>query len=209
MGIEYHGNEKVLPLPTELPEVGLGGRATLDVLAPSVLGKATALGDVIALAHMDPPTPWITWATTLWNASVNQNLLHPATAPVAREIEQRVVEWIARAPQGCDAPCRSGRTSSHDTDRRDTAHQLRVIHLALVRFLGQPSRVRAPCRDGRRDLDTPPPGHRAAPPPASHRRVAPASAHRSVHPSYRPDATLASAHAPAPPARAPRAPRRP
>lgn len=95
MGIEYHGDEKVLPLPTELPEVGLGGRATLDVLAPSVLGKATALGDVIALAHMDPPTPWITWATTLWNASVNQNLLHPATAPVAREIEQRVVEWIA------------------------------------------------------------------------------------------------------------------
>lgn len=44
---------------------------------------------------MDPPTPWITWATTLWNASLNQNLLHPATAPVARDVEERVVEWLA------------------------------------------------------------------------------------------------------------------
>jgi L-2,4-diaminobutyrate decarboxylase len=44
---------------------------------------------------MDPPTPWITWATTLWNASLNQNLLHPATSPAARDIEQRVVQWLA------------------------------------------------------------------------------------------------------------------
>ena len=44
---------------------------------------------------MDPPTPWITWAVTLWNASLNQNLLHPATAPVARQMEQRVVAWLA------------------------------------------------------------------------------------------------------------------
>ncbi len=44
---------------------------------------------------MDPPTPWITWAMTLWNASLNQNLLHPATAPVARQLEERVVAWLA------------------------------------------------------------------------------------------------------------------
>jgi L-2,4-diaminobutyrate decarboxylase len=44
---------------------------------------------------MDPPTPWITWATTLWNASVNQNLLHPATAPAARGIEHRVIDWLS------------------------------------------------------------------------------------------------------------------
>jgi L-2,4-diaminobutyrate decarboxylase len=31
----------------------------------------------------------------LWNASLNQNLLHPATAPVARTVEQRVVQWLA------------------------------------------------------------------------------------------------------------------
>jgi L-2,4-diaminobutyrate decarboxylase len=44
---------------------------------------------------MDPPTPWVSWATTLWNASLNQNLLHPATAPNARAIEERVVAWLA------------------------------------------------------------------------------------------------------------------
>ncbi|NBU68011.1 MAG: aspartate aminotransferase family protein, partial [Betaproteobacteria bacterium] len=48
-----------------------------------------------SFAHMDPPTPWITWAITLWNASLNQNLLHPATAPVARQLEERVVTWLA------------------------------------------------------------------------------------------------------------------
>lgn len=78
-----------------LPETGLGGRAVLDLLAPLVLGGATNLGDVTAMAHMDPPTPWITWATTLWNASRNQNLLHPATAPVARDLEARVIAWLA------------------------------------------------------------------------------------------------------------------
>ena len=95
MGAVKEGRENALSLPTEMPETGLGPHATLEFLAPSVLGRASALGDATALAHMDPPTPWITWATTLWNASVNQNLLHPATAPVARDIEQRVIDWIA------------------------------------------------------------------------------------------------------------------
>lgn len=81
-------------VPSALPEIGLGGKATLDLLAPWVLGGAHRLGDATAMAHMDPPTPWITWATTLWNASLNQNLLHPATAPVAREVEERVVNWL-------------------------------------------------------------------------------------------------------------------
>jgi glutamate/tyrosine decarboxylase-like PLP-dependent enzyme len=31
----------------------------------------------------------------LWGARLNQNLLHPATAPVARDIERRVVAWLA------------------------------------------------------------------------------------------------------------------
>lgn len=43
---------------------------------------------------MDPPTPWVTWAIALWNASLNQNLLHPATAPVARGIEEQVIAWL-------------------------------------------------------------------------------------------------------------------
>lgn len=95
MGGKSEGGGGAHSLPAEMPEFGLGGHATLDFLAPAVLGKASALGDATAFAHMDPPTPWITWATTLWNASVNQNLLHPATAPAAREIEHRVIDWLS------------------------------------------------------------------------------------------------------------------
>jgi L-2,4-diaminobutyrate decarboxylase len=60
-----------LELPATLPEVGLRARAALDRLAPIVFGGAERLGACTAFAHMDPPTPWITWATTLWNASLN------------------------------------------------------------------------------------------------------------------------------------------
>ena len=88
-------NAEGLDLPIELPQVGIGSTAALKSLAPSILGGAARLGEATSFAHMDPPTPWITWAITLWNASLNQNLLHPATAPVARQMEQRVVAWLA------------------------------------------------------------------------------------------------------------------
>jgi L-2,4-diaminobutyrate decarboxylase len=91
---DFRGAEPA-KLPTTLPEEGLGMHETLDMLAPSILGTAARLGDPSAFAHMDPPTPWITWAAALWNASLNQNLLHPSTAPVAREIEQQTVAWLA------------------------------------------------------------------------------------------------------------------
>ena len=83
-----------LILPDALPEVGAGERAVLNSLAPGVLGGAADLGAPHALAHMDPPTPWITWAVTQWTASLNQNLLHPATSPVAGDIEARVIDWL-------------------------------------------------------------------------------------------------------------------
>jgi L-2,4-diaminobutyrate decarboxylase len=60
-----------------------------------VLGQAARLGSPVAFAHKDPPTPWVTWATTLWNASLNQNLLHPATAPIARALEEKVIAWLS------------------------------------------------------------------------------------------------------------------
>ncbi len=82
-------------LPAELPEKGLGETTVIDRLAPVVLGGAARLDDASAFAHMDPPTPWITWAAWLWNARLNQNLLHPAISPVARDIEARVVDWLA------------------------------------------------------------------------------------------------------------------
>ncbi|MFZ6742796.1 pyridoxal phosphate-dependent decarboxylase family protein [Undibacterium sp. JH2W] len=81
--------------PDAWPQTGLGSEATLELLASVVLNGASHLGAPTAFAHMDPPTPWITWAVTLWNASLNQNLLHPATAPIAREVEARVVAWLS------------------------------------------------------------------------------------------------------------------
>ncbi|MBD0266929.1 MAG: hypothetical protein ICV77_01415 [Cyanobacteria bacterium Co-bin8] len=63
-------------LPQDLPQQGIGEIASLDLLSGHVLGEATQLGSSVTLAHMDPPTPWITWAMSLWNASLNQNLLH-------------------------------------------------------------------------------------------------------------------------------------
>jgi glutamate/tyrosine decarboxylase-like PLP-dependent enzyme len=78
----------------EIGEVGIGEVATLDRLALHVLGDAARLDAPHALAHMDPPTPWITWAITLWNARLNQNMLHRATAPFALEAEQRVIDWL-------------------------------------------------------------------------------------------------------------------
>lgn len=82
-------------LPTSLPHAGLGEDAVLEMLSPIVLDGARRLGAPVAFAHMDPPTPWITWAMALWNASLNQNLLHPDVAPVARELEAMVIDWLA------------------------------------------------------------------------------------------------------------------
>lgn len=72
-------------LPNSCPNIGIGEMDTLNLLAPHVLGNASHLNDSTALAHMYPPTPWITWAVALWNARLNQNLLHPATSPFATE----------------------------------------------------------------------------------------------------------------------------
>ncbi|MBF7073206.1 aspartate aminotransferase family protein [Glaciecola sp. MH2013] len=78
-----------------LPEEGLGEEQSLELLAPLVLGQAAYLDESCALAHMDPPTPWITWVTQAWNARLNQNLLHPATSPFAKEAEKYVVDWLS------------------------------------------------------------------------------------------------------------------
>jgi len=84
----------VTELSDQLPESGIGEHATLSLLAPMVLGGATQLGSDVAFAHMDPPTPWITWITQCWNASLNQNLLHPDVSPVAGELERLLIQWM-------------------------------------------------------------------------------------------------------------------
>lgn len=81
-------------LPAALPDEPLGDRAALEQLAPHVLGGAAPLDAASSLAHMDPPTPWLTWALTLWNARLNQNLLHPSTSPFARRAEQLALSWL-------------------------------------------------------------------------------------------------------------------
>ena len=53
-----------IDLPPALPEAGIGERQALDLLSGHVLGHGARLGAPTALAHMDPPTPWITWSPT-------------------------------------------------------------------------------------------------------------------------------------------------
>ncbi len=83
------------PLPVSIPEVGIGSIAALSAMFEDVLGQSRNLGAPGFFAHMDPPTPPITWAMHLWTASRNQNLLHPDTAPRARELERLAVDWVA------------------------------------------------------------------------------------------------------------------
>ena len=134
-------------LPVALPEEGLGEQATLERLAPHVFGRASRLDRPDAMAHMDPPTPWITWALTLWNARLNQNLLHPATAPFAREAEERVIAWLAPALRMAGGHMTAGATLANLTAlwaARDAAGVTRVVaseaaHLSIrkaARILG-------------------------------------------------------------------------
>ena len=83
------------PLPPMLPESGFGDMRALEMLSSHVLDKAAQLGSPTSLAHMDPPTPWITWAMALWNASLNQNMLHEMTSPFATQAEALVLSWLA------------------------------------------------------------------------------------------------------------------
>jgi len=87
-------SSEAINLPKVFPKLGIGELETLNILAPHIFGKAARLDRSDVLAHMDPPTPWITWATTLWNARLNQNLLHPETAPFALEAEKLVFDWL-------------------------------------------------------------------------------------------------------------------
>jgi L-2,4-diaminobutyrate decarboxylase len=89
------GADLAASIPAAMPEEGIGAESTMVSLADPVLRQARSLGSPGFFAHMDPPTPWISWVMHLWTASRNQNLLHPDTAPVARDIEQRVIEWLA------------------------------------------------------------------------------------------------------------------
>jgi L-2,4-diaminobutyrate decarboxylase len=80
---------------SNFPVDGMDSSEVIDLLAPQILADAAKLGAPTSIAHMDPPTPTIAWAVSLWNAALNQNLLHPATAPFALEAEKTVIKWLA------------------------------------------------------------------------------------------------------------------
>ena len=82
-------------LPDALPEEGSGAREALALLAPGALGGSAQLHHPGYLAHMDPPTPAVTWAAALWQVATNQNLLHPDVAAAARGLAEQVVAWLA------------------------------------------------------------------------------------------------------------------
>ncbi|MEM8875211.1 MAG: pyridoxal-dependent decarboxylase [Planctomycetota bacterium] len=94
LGEDLHDpNTQPPTLPNRLPRIGWGEPAALAALRP-LTRAARRLGDAGFLAHMDPPTPPVAWAAHLWAAATNQNLLHPDTAPAARELEEQVVGWL-------------------------------------------------------------------------------------------------------------------
>ncbi len=84
-------------VPQAWPATGLGGWEALARLAPAALERVSRLDHPGFFAHMDPPTPWMTWAAASWAAAMNQNLLHPDTAPAARQLEPLVIGWLAPA----------------------------------------------------------------------------------------------------------------
>ena len=84
---------KNINIPNKFPNEGIGEQV-IEMMASNVLGKATYLDTPISFAHMDPPTPWISWIMALWNARLNQNLLHNELSPFATKAEKLVIEWI-------------------------------------------------------------------------------------------------------------------
>ena len=82
-------------IPSNFPADGMDPSKVIDLLGSDVIAGAAKLGAPTSMAHMDPPTPTITWAVSMWNAALNQNLLHPATAPFALEAEKTVMRWVA------------------------------------------------------------------------------------------------------------------
>lgn len=82
-------------LPKKFPQYGLGEVEALEELASGIFTHSARLDLPSSLAHMDPPTPWVTWVSALWNASLNQNMIHAETSPFAQEAEKLVLKWLS------------------------------------------------------------------------------------------------------------------
>ena len=81
--------------PTELPLDGIGDAAAFALFSTAIQSRSARLGDVNALAHMDPPPLDIAARLVGLNAAFNQNMLHREVSPFATEVEVRVIDWLA------------------------------------------------------------------------------------------------------------------
>lgn len=87
-----HGSDTSLAPFDILPNTGLGQPAAADLAATMTLDRAPRFQSPGWFAHMDPPTPWVTQA---FAAAMNQNLLHPDTGDIGRQVEAQVVQALA------------------------------------------------------------------------------------------------------------------
>lgn len=142
-------------LPAHLPATGMGSMAALERMSGPMLHGARALRSPGFIAHMDPPTPWMTWAATQWTASMNQNLLHPDTSPLARDIERVTVSWIAdlfgmdggHMVPGSSVANLTALWAARETGRVDEVVCSTTAHLSIQKaahLLGLPCRL-VPC----------------------------------------------------------------
>ncbi|MEM7426648.1 MAG: pyridoxal-dependent decarboxylase [Pseudomonadota bacterium] len=81
--------------PQLLPAQGQAPSDVLCALAGLALEPANRFNSAGWFAHMDPPTPWITWAAQAWISALNQNLLHPDTGAAGRDVEAQVIAALA------------------------------------------------------------------------------------------------------------------
>ena len=78
-----------------LPDTGLGQAEAATLTADFTLNSAQRFQSPGWFAHMDPPTPWVTWITQAFTAAMNQNLLHPDTGEIGRLMDAKVVAALA------------------------------------------------------------------------------------------------------------------
>lgn len=154
----------VSALPASLPNDGIGAKPAMDLVADIALPANTSLRDPLAASRMGSPTPWITWAASIWSAARSENLLHKADTPQVNQLQDRVIEWLAPVWGMNGGHMVPGATVAHLTAlwaARDGAGATRIITSdAAARSLNRVARllsmqlVRVECdRDDRIDTD--------------------------------------------------------
>jgi len=107
-------------------------------------------------------THWLIW--TLWNSRLNQNLLHPATAPFAIDAERKVIDWLTpfygmRGGHMCSGSTVANLTAlwaARDTKQVEKIIASKAAHISIekaARILGLPYQQIETNSDGKIDPD--------------------------------------------------------